>query len=210
MKDKSVIILCAGKATRFNGTVKQLLRIGRTTILERIVEQCLARGQTPIVAARHNQIADAARTYGAEVAFPENYGVTCETFINMRDYFGKHTCILLGDVIYSPQCINRILWCKHDFRFFGNHFEVFGFHFSHLITDKVISAAKDASHFKLGKLRYLYRRYIGVDMDIKEVEGKPLDDNFVYINDWTNDIDSHTEYVNAIREVVTQGLLKNV
>ena len=91
------LVLCAGDAVRMNGVTKQLLPIGKTTILGRILHQMYRYEQSvivvthdPEIGALHNQVHN-----------PENRATTCETLLSSSHLWDDRTIVLLGDVIYS-------------------------------------------------------------------------------------------------------------
>jgi choline kinase len=207
MKDTEVIILAAGAARRFGGMRKQLLPIGATTILERIINQSKEHCCCPTVAAYDNEIVMAAIRYGARVYRPEEREVTCDTILSTWELWKDRTIILLGDVVYSDDVMNKIFEYDGDFTVFGNTWEIFAMSFTRNNFGIVSASLKAASKYKMGKIRYMYKNYVGLEMDSEEIEGSPPGDNFIYVKDWTGDVDLYDEYINIMNEVVEKGLL---
>lgn len=207
MNNTTVIILAAGNAIRFGGTRKQLLPIGTTTILQRIVNQTKHHCCCPTVIAKDNEIIAAAMSYGAKVYLPTESAATCETMLSTWELWNDRTVILLGDVVYSDDTINKIFSYSGEFTVFGNTWELFAVSFSREKMRDVCKSLDVASHYKLGKLRYMYKDYVGLSLNSKEKEGSAPGPFFVYIKDWTMDVDMQDEYDNLMREVVERGLL---
>lgn len=206
----TILILAAGGARRFSGTKKQLLQIGEHTILQRIVLQCRKHNVFPIVVTLDEEIALATISYAEDEVYtymPFDNSVTSATLLSTRSLWGNTTRVLLGDTIYSPDAMQKIMSCNDDFRVFGDQFELFSIVFTDRVHDDFAAALEKAKRFKRGKLRYAYRYFVGKEPDCKN---DMTDPRFAKIEDWTNDIDMQSEYDNMLREVVAKGLLKNV
>jgi len=198
-----VLILCAGKATRFGGVAKQLLSIGKESILERIVRQVRERGQEPTIIARSGEF----NVLGSKAYFPAKYEVTCDTFLSTEILWEDRTVILLGDTIYSNEAMDKIFECDQDIMIFGDKWEIFAVSFDN--PNKVKIALTKAITQHPGKLSQFYYALIGIpahaDRGLKDqMENWP---NFHYIDDWTRDIDLPSEYTKAWTELVRRGVL---
>ena len=207
MNNTSVIILAAGDAVRFGGIRKQLLPIGATSILKRMVDQAKHNCCCPTVVAADDEIISAALSYGAQAYLPVNKNATCDTLLSSWELWSDRVVVLLGDVVYSNDTINKIFSYDGQFSAFGDTWELFALSFTRPSFSGVCASLNKAKVYKFGKLRYMYKNYIGIPMDSKEIEGSPPGSKFVYIRDWTMDVDMQDEYNNLMREVVERGLL---
>ena len=220
-KDVTVLILAAGNAVRIGGECKQLLHIGNTTILGRIIKQVRERGYDPVVVTHHEMI----QSYAADIwdigyFVPEKHSVTCETLLSTESLWTNRTIVLLGDVIYSNATMDAIFDVatnKEEFitRVFGDHWEVFAIvlileeGFDCYGYERIRQSLESAKDYRGGKLRFFYRLLMGFDIDEKEKEGEPLETVvFYYIHDWTRDIDMPSQYERALIELVNTGVLK--
>lgn len=205
-----VIILAAGKSTRFNGVIKQLLPIGRDTILGRMIKQCHLLGyDDPTIMVR--SVADSIKymDYTTHPYIAEKHDTTCDTILSSQPLWGDRTIVLLGDVIYSPEVINSIFKYTGEFSVWGNSWEIFAMSFSRKVWYDLIVALEKGSKYKLGKIRYMYKYYIGIEPDKKEIDGTPPGPHFVYTHDWTRDIDMQQEYSDTILQLVNTHILDN-
>lgn len=202
--DTAVFILCAGKAARFNGRLKQLFPIGDETILARIQRQVMERGLSPIVVT-HRPAIQAVSDYWM---VPKTKICTCATLLSTKEYWAQRTIILLGDVIYSKDAMNQIMGCKKKLAFIGNRWETFALSFStaahESLLEHIQAVVADYKGIKghHGKLATLFRSVIGKSLGEMTSSTRAESDLFVYISDWTMDIDSDMEYSNALRNLV--------
>ena len=112
---KTFFIFCAGRATRFYGAVKQLLPLdGGQTILGRIIDQLerknFGKGQIYVV-SRSDIINDYAEERCASVIDLREFEQKniCYDICLTKDKWSSETNILLGDVIYSHDTLNKII-----------------------------------------------------------------------------------------------------
>ena len=207
MNNTSVIILAAGNAVRFGGKRKQLLPIGTTSILKRVVDQSKENCCCPTVIAADEEIISASLSYGAMVYLPYDRRTVCDTAISTWELWNDRTIILLGDVIYSDDTVNKIFSYSGDFTVFGNTWEIFAVSFARNRIGEVCNSLTEGSKHRLGKLRYMYKHMERLPLDSSEIEGSPPGNNFVYIRDWTKDVDMEVEYTDAMSQIVERGLL---
>jgi len=206
-----VIILAAGDAVRFNHVKKQMLPINRgDTIIGRIIKQCSLMGYSPIIAVKDmDSMLGYQVRYSQRIYIVNNSNTTCNTILSTKELWRERTIILLGDVIYSPETISKIFDYHGDFRVYGNSQELFAVVFHECVKDNVIKALEKASRFKNGKVRFMYKSYVGMPMDSKETMGVAPGPNFQYIHDWTRDVDTEKEYHNTMLELVNTHKLDN-
>jgi choline kinase len=231
-----VFILCAGNQIRFGDKEppKQLLGLKGETILGRQRRQVFERTKDyPIVVTHLDAIKTAAD--GIWIV-PSGHRWTCETFLSTSNFWLERNVILLGDVIYSKACMDEIMSCQRDITVFGNYFEMFAVSFSEDVATKVkyrLNKAIENTKKGIGgdaKIRRFYQAYCDLPMDgnafeptveeymqhwrkywRKVSDGYPFTDTvFHYIHDWTRDIDSKSEYVKAMQELVAQNQLDDL
>jgi len=199
-----VLILAAGEATRYNGVVKQLLRVGDETILDRIIRQAREKDLQPLVSTVNDEIKERLGVYHV----PYNHATVCDTFLSTLPLWQERTIILLGDVIYSNGTFNAIMDCTDPIRVFGNTWEIFAVTFDETVYVKVARTLEEVIQKGLDKLRYFYKVYCGFDPYCDEIEATPLEKTvFWYVHDWTCDIDEQYKYDNLRREVIDRGIL---
>lgn len=201
-----IFILCAGNASRFIGVQKQLLPIGETTVLGR--QLSFLRDYDVYVVTHHDEIADYARLFGAQIINPESRTNTCDSAYSTYSEWCETNVILLGDVIYSNVVMNQILLCREPMKFFGDIYEIFALTFTdHALAERALRLGVKTPY---GKLRHAYSSFIGASIDRKETPDLLRRETyFHYIDCWiTRDLDMAGQYHNAIRELVNTGVLR--
>jgi len=212
-KGIQVIILAAGDARRFNGVLKQILPIGKETILQRMVRQSSRFSiVSPVVVTHQTELINYCQSaLNIQTFTPQNRSVTCETFLNTESIWKDRNVVLLGDVIYSNRVIDdifKVALNSNDTVVFGDVWEIFAIIFSDSDRKAIVSALDKAIANSQGKLRHFYFVYCGFDLHKKVPESKMLGHKvFRHVKDWTRDIDMLTQYQNAIRELVMQNML---
>jgi hypothetical protein len=188
-------ILCAGDAIRIKGACKQLLDVGNgETILARIVRQVKARGGTPVIVTHNLTIVD---------AFPEEMRLipakrrwTCETLGSLLGLSVVQYCnvVLLGDVIYSKDAMDRIFRVNEPAVFFGNEWEIYALFFRRDGLPNLVKAVEKATAWGgegKGKLRRVWQALYGLP------QGDAFEEDLIeYVGsgDYTTDIDTKREY----------------
>jgi hypothetical protein len=208
MSDKNtiVLILCAGDAIRMNGVQKQLLPIGQTTILGRILNQMYQYDQRVIVVTHDPEIA-----LLHDLAYnPENRNTTCETLLSTSKLWDDRTIVLLGDVIYSREVLNEIVNCHESIKVFGNSAEIFALVFDKDFHEEIKPLLHKGSNLFPGKLRCFFHAYCNFEPDKGVAE--PLDNNKVFFrtHDWTMDVDNSYEYERAQLELVDTRVIEEL
>jgi hypothetical protein len=180
MKNTSVIIAAAGKATRWNGKVaacKQLVPLpdGRP-LIQRTVDLLREMGIRRIhIATSHPQIIDTLQ--GAEWILPTDCRFLSQTLLSSSHCFSKKTIILLGDVFYSREALGSIIHSTRPVQFFGlsnppskgplRRREIYALSFEEEASTSVIAALKQTSNeadlreCKLRLIRVLRRLFHG-------------------------------------------------
>lgn len=200
------LILAAGEARRMNGELKQLLPMGNTTILGRILTQLKERQQRAILVTHNSAIAD----YHHRVHNPVKRDTVCDSLLSTAHLWDNRTVVLLGDVVYSSDTFDHIMNCKDRIRVFGNTAEIFAIVFNSQHHGKIRAALRKASKHRLGKLRYFYRYYCGLPVDMKERRGNPPEERVFYrIHDWTRDVDTPYHYERLLVELVKTGKIND-
>lgn len=213
-KDLRVRILAAGKNERWkrsrlstDPTRKHHLLVGGHTIIARQILQLSKRKLRP-------------RVFSDKTVGKWKKKVTHETSCTLETMFLAITphchrnIILLGDVIFSNEALDKILADERPIVFAGNDLEFFAFAFDTKHYAEIQSAIlRTFTHLGTGKvagklrcLHYLLRKgwFQGYDGDYYTRRESPL---FLPIDDWTNDIDSRKDYERFINKVVKRGRL---
>lgn len=209
-----VLILAAGKALRMKGCLKQLLPIGDTTIIQRILTQVENRGHRAIVITHNDEIA----AIHDRVHNPKNRETTCNSLLSTAHLWDDRTIVLLGDVIYSDKTMDDIFDCYDPLKAFGNSSEIFAIVIRNINIRKIKTSLRKGAVYpnksnksatNKGKLRYFYRAFAGIDMDTKEVSGKPpKQPTFHHVRDWTMDVDTPHHYNRVQVELVNKNILE--
>jgi hypothetical protein len=224
------LILCAGKASRIGGFPKQLLPVsGGELFIQRIVRQVRERGGRPFVITRNEQI---RKSGGAPSYDPGPTDYTVETFGATCHLWAKRTHILLGDVCYSRDCMDRIFRFDGDVAIWGDRWEIYGASFS-IDQFKRVMRAIDAVLFDdqsppsvanllyvttgcdptpyvprddpgRGKMRRFYQAIANIPF------GNTLEKEILQVvgsDDYTRDVDTLEDYSNFRMEVLWGGRL---
>lgn len=200
------LILAAGEARRMNGKLKQLLPMGNTTIIGRTLTQLKSCQQRTIMVTHKSEIAACHH----RVHDPVKRDTVCDSLLSAAHLWDDRTIVLLGDVVYSNDTFNRIMDCRDRIRVFGNTAEIFAIVFSSKEHAKVRAALRKASKHRLGKLRYFYRQYCGLPVDMREMRGHPPEARVFYrIKDWTRDVDTPYHYKRLLAELVNTGRIND-
>ena len=202
MKTTIALIMAAGDSSRMGGMIKQLLPIGDTTIIGRILTQLRVRETRAIIVTHRSAIAG----YHHRFHKPEKRDTVCDSLLSTEHLWDDRTIVLLGDVVYSNETLDLIMGCSDPIRVFGNTWEVFAIVFDKSMHAKVkrslrrarkhVAVGVNITH--VGKLRHFYRDFCGLPMDFIDKPGvAPEPIVFCYIPnwiDWTMDIDTHHDY----------------
>lgn len=198
----SILILAAGEHKRWHaGVPKQLVRIGDEVLLRRMQRQV---GDRAVVVTHRDDI-KAMSDHWIE---PERRDVIAATLVSTHLHWVGRVCILLGDVIYAPGTMRRILSCVSDCAVFGQRWEIFALSFDSEAVGLGIKWACNMAiaYYEEGKdhigkpgwsqkgrakLWEVYRIFCGLRIDSMTLEHNIF--QFVK-EDYTDDIDTVEEY----------------
>lgn len=204
MDNTTIIILCAGEATRWNnylGVPKQLIKIGGESLLERTVKLCHYKDLHNIhIVSYDNRL----KVKACHFFKPDKNQWIVETLLSTQPLWNEKTIILLGDVFFTKDAIATIVGSDDCIHMYGRYEasrytftrwgEIFALSFGRNDWSKVVSDAEAicvlAKASGRGKLWDLYRSMAGFSLDQPLVETSM----FVSIHDFTDDIDSPKEY----------------
>lgn len=198
MADRIVLILAAGEGQRWNGVeVKQLVRVGRDTLIGRTVKMCQDRGVTPIIVSHRPELyADYA-----PVIAPLEHEETVVSLWASRALWppGGRIVVLLGDVYYSEACLDGLLKEERPCQFHGSSHEIFGVSFAHqlgatLSLDAVVRRAKTGERGKLWDFYYDYSHTQKTDPPTRT-------ECYTLIEDETQDVDTEISYMQLMRKL---------
>jgi len=194
--------MCAGSHRRYGAENKWLLDIGGCTILDRIKNQS---GGISVVRKPH------VDKDGICLDYKQTALLTDILTVTEND---ERSIILLGDVIYSDECIRQIFTYKGDIGFFYRKPEIFALVFSreyrHFLEKSLqVTNPKMKVH---GKLWSLYQLYLGLPIGSKILRETP---QTILIDDFTTDIDLKTHYVQFIesdhcKSLIDSGMIKGM
>ena len=200
-----VFILCAGESIRFGGIPKQLIKIAGEEILRRIIRflKQYDRISEIFIITHRDDIRNNIKELNDNTIYfinPSKRRYTLESMLSTQDEWVDRNFILLGDVIFSKNALEKILNSKKDFCFFGRvksykstnkiEQEIFGLKIpfsekQRRIKDS-LKAIENSMGKSKGKLNSLYSY-----LEKQEKSKKYFRDKYwVEINDTTEDIDS--------------------
>jgi hypothetical protein len=202
-----ILIFCNGVGEKWDnylGVPKQLIPVGKTTILQRTVDLARKYSDDILVVSWDRQLV----MEHAKFHQIEKTDWLVETLLNTRSLWLGRTVWLLGDVFYTPRAMRRILRCKEPVRFFGrmdSHLyfggkrgELFGSSFSEgeyaNLENAIRIAYQDALTGGRGKLWQVYRALAGIPLKQHTAIPRLLEQ----FDDLTDDIDTPEEYNQAI------------
>jgi len=172
-----IFIMCAGSHERFGEEKKWLMPIGKETVVGRIRKQSNGR-----VVARDSELdGDIILTYPVHSLLRDILMVT-EGLDN--------AIILLGDVIFSEDCMDKILNYKGDVGFFMSQTEIFDLVYHKKLRPHFEKALLKTSFNVWGKLWSGYRKFRGIPIGNHVIVKKDT----IIIDDFTTDIDTKDEY----------------
>lgn len=189
----SNIILAAGTQTRWNVSVhknippiKQLVEVDGEVLIERIQRQF----PDSIVVTKINDI----KKHSHKWFTPEHNSVTIATLFSTRDLWENWTTILLGDVAYGEDTIEKISSQKEELMFYGDKGEIYAMKFTLKASWDIMQGisnilASPIFERKYGKLWNLYRILNKTDFRTHIIK-----DYFTRVSDCT-DFDNQDQYI---------------
>ena len=178
----NVIIMASGEQVRFgpNQPLKQMLKAWDETLIQRMVNQCHARGvpfRSIYLVTHHEELISHSLELGIR---PVNLRLLrsdrlAESILNTAYLWGPadRTVILLGDVFYTDLLMSEILAERGPIRFYGNHLEMFAVSLSPGHIPEFQEACLTASKYmpaSSAKIRKIYQFMAGVPMDGSRME----------------------------------------
>lgn len=123
-EEKTVVITAAGNNVRWGnhlGTCKHLAPVDPSgeTIIGRTIKMLKQSGIVNIfVVTQNDKIIDSVDKDVVIIKLPNSKSLA-DSILSSRKKWTGRTIILLGDVFFSNQCLNKILACKDTLKFFG-------------------------------------------------------------------------------------------
>jgi len=216
-----IIILCAGEGTRWGNHMdlpKQLIAINGESLLHRMIRLFGSHGYHDVSIVSNDE-----RMNLPECGFfrPPQCRWIAETFLSTRPLWADKTIVLLGDVFFTENAVEKIASFKEGVHVYGRpgrslytgccYGEIFAVVFDQSQRDNVIKhaeiACQDAQTGGRGKLWNFYRSLAGFPLN-KEIVEKNI---FQKIHDFTDDIDYPSEHgalVKRYGELATAGAIK--
>lgn len=222
------ILACAGRQSRWQnymGTPKHLLRIDDERLLDRAVRLIRARHEAPEIAvmALDDAHADAYTVDGTErfcpvadmkdiAALERHYALPHFMACRARWNDAGRTVIVLGDVYFTTEAMDRICNDDRGVRFYGRSRasettgtpwgELFAISFDpddHSAIDAAYEALRSTCGERTIRGWQLYRHLNGLPPYVTDCRNPIADnDRFVEIDDFTDDFDFPSDYDNWI------------
>lgn len=190
-----IFILAAGKAERWDGKCKHLADINGIPLINHTLSHL--EGYDVTVVTKRKEIIEVlpADTPAIE---PENNTTLLDTIISTcGEWDDERTTIMLGDVVWTSDAIEKALSSDKALEFFASDTETFAITFSMQYYRRVISACNFIIGEGLeGTTHQLYRMLAGIPLD------KEWHDRWIHhrITDKTDDIDYPDDYQTKIDE----------
>lgn len=207
-----VLITCAGEARRWEeeNTFKQLVDVEGEVLLDRTVRQCFERGQWPTIVARDRLF----HRVNTDFFVPESSRWWVSTALSTEPLWSDRTVLLLGDVFFSEECMDRIFSDDglkvygriNSSEITGGWAEVFAMSWDAgqdgVVRDALIASIEHAENVKrdgrnpMGSSKpglpwQPYRLLDGLDIDKDAVGTRGV---WAEIDDWTDDFDTLERY----------------
>jgi len=188
----TVFIMAAGDSARCFNVPKQLLVLpDGQTLLGRLTNQIRGYGYDPVTVTHRDSI----REQSWRASTPENRDTLCNSILSTNHLWSATNIFILGDVVLTRHGMQTIMQVDKEVAVYGNEAEIYAMRFDLTHTDAVEAALTHGAAYKLGKLRYFYKSYVGLPLGGPDMENNTL----VWLRDATNDIDSLEEYENMLR-----------
>lgn len=205
---KRALILSAGDGARWGeylGVPKQLIPIRREPLLYRTVRLVRENGIVDVRIVTHDP---RLRVEHCGVFRPRRYRWTAETLLSTRHLWSARTLVLLGDVFYSDQAMDRIVNWSEPIAIFGRrgpneytgcrHGELFAISvdetMAHVLQEAASRAVGHAECGAWGNLWDVYYCLVGLPLDSARTDDRV----FQQIQDLTDDFDTPEDYDRAI------------
>lgn len=186
------IILAAGEATRWNGgEPKQLLVIEGRRLIDRTILQFSPYGEVHVVTSNDSIM----ECVGGRAFTPKRNGTTAETLYSARGLWGKRTVVLLGDVAYTKDAVQKIVDYDGELTFFTDCHDIFAISFSWNRLEKMLIACAIAAQEE-GRLWQVYQNCGGFPDWPPPIDPQPM--LTTLIGDETQDFDIVENYMEFI------------
>ncbi len=120
----NIIILCAGSQDRFgDDKLKQFLEFDGEKLIERTIRQCAKYGNVNIISTRKE-----FNLPGIHFIKINHSSSTCETILKTKFTWSDFNVILLGDVYYTDEAIEKI-FVSTDLKLFTDKSDFFAIRF---------------------------------------------------------------------------------
>ncbi|MBO7735716.1 MAG: NTP transferase domain-containing protein [Methanobrevibacter sp.] len=197
------IIMCAGEGKRwgnYKGVPKHLIEINGETLIGRTTRMLKEYNVDYVITTSDKRY----KKYGKTI--PQSYN-DCE-IDRFEDIGEKEICYLYGDVYYTDYALNIIINTPtNGILFFGSDQEIFGI--------KIVNKDLFMEHKNIVKQLFLEGkiwRSIGWEVyrSLNEIplEEHQIKDNFVLIQDWTDDIDFPSDYEKFVNRFKGGNMVK--
>jgi choline kinase len=176
---------------------KQTISVGDEMLIERQTRQVRERGHVLSVVGNNKILLSLVENFGYHFFVPLKRRFTVETFYSTREVWKGRTIILLGDVFYTENTMDRIFEIGYPITFFGDAQEVYAVTFDQRSKMKkhLHRTIRDAEFGKCkGTLRNLFSNLTGTEYK----EGiRTAVKWWVAVNDLTCDFDLPRDLLKA-------------
>ena len=217
-----VFILCAGESTRFGGRAKQLIKIAGEEILRRIIRFLKQddRISEIFIITHRDDIRNNIKELNDNTIYfinPSKRRYTLESMLSTQDEWVDRNIILLGDVIFSKNGLEKILNSKKDFCFFGRtkpykstnkiEQEIYGIKIPFSEKERRIKGSLEAIENSMGKNKGKLNSLFSYLEKQEKSKGFFREKYWVEINDTTEDIDSKEDLEQFKKNIIDKNLL---
>lgn len=192
------LIMAAGNGYRWDssyGKLKHLVDIYGEPLLQRTCRQITTNGFTPIIVTRNPTLVSWCKDNNVTYHAPKFMSCVCDTMWSSRELWKGEVRILLGDVFWTDNAIQRVLTTQISEMFYGTKREIFAFTFRD--SAKIREIIEEAVWFGRscsgnGRMWSLYYKMSGND-NTEHIE-PDNSDLFTLIEDGTRDFDYKKDY----------------
>jgi hypothetical protein len=185
--------MCAGSQERWNFfkktdfPVKQLILIHKKPLLQ------ITQGQFPdsVVVIGDKEYSDKIAKQSKKIFKVKHSGSLIESFYNTRELWEDLNIILLGDVLFSKETIEKIKLCAEELMFFGNNSEIFALVFKD--KERILKLCQGCLADGWSKFWHLYRMSQGLSITEHQIK-----DNFTR-TEGTRDFDCVLQYIDYMK-----------
>ena len=211
--NKIILIMAAGENKRWGDDCKQLVDIAGEPLIMRTIRQLRAMLFNPIVVTHNNEIKAVLDEEKVDMIEPLFRYWLVESILSTVHYWKGRMIILLGDVVWSDEALEKVLFDNRPVAVYGTHAELYALCWDATTIAMIPTFRKVRKHAiqsrsragSCGKLWNVYRALEGKSLDKHQLYYE--NNVFVPIEDWTIDIDLKPRYEKFIESVVEKGLL---